>query len=302
MVGKIELQACVRDYHQSNEGFAELDRRTLEKYGTLKPLYIEAGFSGIENFGGNQTVAYSKQRHDPFYFGRKSFKNLGKPTAEKFVVHGLIREESLNGYSACDNDIAKLFFEKIPAIGNSVRIFSGANNFEVVKRQIELAKEQGLHVQVDISIQGMGYNVDKLKEYACLAVDYGADQINYKSHSGSANLEVLKELTQWMDETLPKKIKFGYHTHCTYGNAYKEIETFIGAIDSSRDAIIHTGLGKGLSDGMAQPDPNEIIRMFPDKVVYNKEGMDKVNQATKKLSAELSKSWIGVKDLQTKLL
>jgi pyruvate/oxaloacetate carboxyltransferase len=298
MVGKIELQACPRDYHQSVESFKQLDPRLERQYKNLEKLYIEAGFSGMENFGGNQTVAHTLQNKNFVYEAKKSFEDIGSPKPEGFIVHGLVRESSLNGYSPNDDEIADKFFKKVASMGNSVRIFSGANDFEALKRQIRLAKKYKLHVQVDISIQNIEYNKDRLMEFSCQCVDEGVDQLNYKSHSGNSNMKVLAELTEQMDEILPKKIKLGFHTHCTYGNAYNEIQTFVDAIGSDRGVVIHTGPGKDMCDGFAQPDPNKIIEMFPDKVVYNSDGLEKLNEATVKLNRQLTAVGLGNKDLK----
>jgi pyruvate/oxaloacetate carboxyltransferase len=276
MVGKIFLHATPRDTWQSDYAFAV----PTEQMDDLIPLIKAAGFSGYEQNGGNRTVAEGKVGKSAFKRGAEQFAIAGNPKSDEFEVDGLIRELSINRYGPVPDDLADLFFKEYAKIGNSVRIFSGANDFDAIKRQIEIAKKYGLKTQVDYCLSQThvegSYDVNKAEEFFKKCVDYGADQVNFKIHSGNADLEKLEQITKKVDEILPQKIKFGIHTHSLYENAEKEIATFVNAISSNRNCVVHVGPGEALSNKFGQPGPRKVIELFPNKTVYNEAGLQEL--------------------------
>ncbi len=235
----------------------------------------ECGFDALEVWGGGTFEAALKFWDENPWVRLKTIKKNIKKTPLQMIVRG----RNLVGYHTYSNEIIEAFLQKSFDFGiTRIRIFDPLNDIENIKFLIKIAKESNIDTQgVICYTMAPNYDLEFFATYANQLKSEGVNAITIKDPAGILTPKIGVELVKTLQQET--KLPINLHSHATNGivnlTYYDLIQNKINGIDCS------LGL---LSFPSAQPSIENILKMFEGEEERFDVNVDKIYQASKKLS------------------
>jgi len=250
-------------------------RMTTDEILEVAPLINKAGFYAAEVWGGATFDAPLR------YLGENPWERLDaiRDAMPDIRLQMLLRGQNLVGYRHYADDVVELFIKLVKKHGmDIVRIFDALNDVRNMKKSIEVALEEGLHVQIALSytispVHTVEYYIDLAKEVKKL----GVHSIAIKDMAGILLPERGKELAHAIKNATGLPVEL--HTHSTAGVGPTLL--YEAVLHSAVD-IVDTGISP-LAMGTAQPSIQTLYYMLKDAGVEIELNMDAISQASEKI-------------------
>ncbi len=248
-------------------------RMTTEEIMEVAPILDEVGFYSMEVWGGATFDAPLR------YLGENPWDRLDaiRKALKNTKIQMLLRGQNLVGYRHYADDVVELFVKTVKKHGmDIVRIFDALNDVRNMKKSIEVAKGEGMHVQIALSytvspVHTVDYYVSLAKDVRKL----GADSIAIKDMAGILLPKRGIQLAEAIKDATGLPVEL--HTHSTGGVGPTLIYE---AIVSHSVDIVDTGISP-LAMGTAQPSIQTLYYMLKDAGVDLDINIDVVHEASK---------------------
>ena len=239
-------ETALRDAHQS---LLATRMRTRDMVPIAEEI-DKIGFFAVEAWGGatfDTCIRFLNE--DPWH----RLRSL-KEKITKTPIQMLIRGQNLVGYKHYPDDIVEKFVEKSYENGVDVfRVFDALNDVRNMQKVIQVAKDQGAHVQGTISYTTSP--VHTLDDFVELAKELEAlecDSVAIKDMAGLISPKDVYELVSRLKEETDLLVNL--HCHCTSG--FAPISYYV-ACEAGVD-ILDTAISP-LSWGTSQPPTESIV-------------------------------------------
>ena len=240
------IETAFRDAHQS---LLATRMRTRDMLPIAEKM-DSVGFFSLESWGGatfDTCIRYLNE--DPW----ERLVQL-KEVVKKTPLQMLLRGQNLVGYKHYPDDVVRSFVEKSYENGIDVfRIFDALNDIRNMELSIQVAKEQGAHVQGTISYTTSPFHtLDKYVQFAKELEAVGCDSVTIKDMAGLISPHDTFELVKTLKEETDLLI--GLHCHCTSGMTPM---SYYAACQAGVD-LLDTAISP-LSWGASQPPTESIV-------------------------------------------
>jgi len=240
------IETAFRDAHQS---LLATRMRTRDMLPIAEKM-DSVGFFSLESWGGatfDTCIRYLNE--DPW----ERLVQL-KEVVKKTPLQMLLRGQNLVGYKHYPDDVVRSFVEKSYENGIDVfRIFDALNDIRNMELSIQVAKEQGAHVQGTISYTTSPFHtLDKYVQFAKELEAIGCDSVTIKDMAGLISPHDTFELVKTLKEETDLLI--GLHCHCTSGMTPM---SYYAACQAGVD-LLDTAISP-LSWGASQPPTESIV-------------------------------------------
>ncbi len=237
---------ALRDGHQS----LAATRMTTEQMLPVAPLLDEAGFAGLETWGG-ATIDSSLR-----FLGENPFDRLRtlKKVAPKTPQLMLLRGQNIVQYTSFPDDVVEAFVRCTAEAGCDIlRIFDALNDPANLETAIRTTLASGKHARGEICYTTSPvHTVENFVKFGCKLAEMGCNSLAIKDMSGILIPSVAYALvSQLRKET---GLDVSVHCHDTAGLA---VATYIAAIDAGAYAV-ETSVCP-FANGTAQPDTFRMI-------------------------------------------
>jgi len=275
------IETAFRDAHQS---LLATRMRTRDMLPIAEKM-DSVGFFSLESWGGatfDTCIRYLNE--DPW----ERLVQL-KEVVKKTPLQMLLRGQNLVGYKHYPDDVVRSFVEKSYENGIDVfRIFDALNDIRNMELSIQVAKEQGAHVQGTISYTTSPFHtLDKYVQFAKELEAIGCDSVTIKDMAGLISPHDTFELVKTLKEETDLLI--GLHCHCTSGMTPM---SYYAACQAGVD-LLDTAISP-LSWGASQP-PTESIVAALDGTPYSTE-------LDLKILSEIKKYFEGIRKKYSSLI
>lgn len=245
------VETALRDAHQS---LLATRMRTRDMLPIVEEL-DKIGFHALESWGGatfDTCIRYLNE--DPW----ERLRSL-KEHAKKTPLQMLLRGQNLVGYKHYPDDIVKKFVEKSYENGIDIfRIFDALNDVRNMQYSIQIAKDQGAHVQGVLSYTTSPYHtLESYVEFAHELEALDCDSIAIKDMAGLITPNDTYQLVKVLKEETDLMVNL--HCHCTSGMTPM---SYYAACQAGVD-ILDTAISP-LAWGASQPPTESIVAALKD--------------------------------------
>ncbi len=239
----------LRDGHQS----LAATRMTTAQMLKVAPLLDQAGFSGLETWGGATIDACLR------FLGENPFDRLRalKQAAPKTPQLMLLRGRNIVQYSAFPDDVVETFVRCAAEAGCDVfRIFDALNDPENLRCAVSAVRAAGRHARGEICYTiSPVHTLEKFLGLGRELAEMGCHSLAIKDMSGVLAPVMAARLVSGLKKAtgLPVTV----HSHDTAGLAGA---AYMAAIDAGADAV-ETSIAP-FANGTAQPDTVRMLAML----------------------------------------
>jgi pyruvate carboxylase subunit B len=239
----------LRDGHQS----LAATRMTTAQMLTVAPLLDQAGFAGLETWGGATIDACLR------FLGENPFDRLRalKQAAPKTPQLMLLRGRNIVQYSAFPDDVVETFVRCTADAGCDVfRIFDALNDPENLRCAVSAVRAAGAHARGEICYTiSPVHTLEKFLSFGSELAGMGCQSLAIKDMSGVLAPVMAARLVSGLRSAtgLPVTV----HSHDTAGLAGA---TYMAAIDAGAHAV-ETSIAP-FANGTAQPDTVRMLAML----------------------------------------
>ncbi|MCS7009134.1 MAG: pyruvate carboxylase subunit B, partial [Chthoniobacterales bacterium] len=269
----------LRDGHQS----LAATRMTTEQMLPVAPLLDEAGFSGLETWGGATIDSCLR------FLGENPFDRLRKlkEVAPKTPHLMLLRGQNIVQYTSFPDDVVEAFVRCTAEAGCDIfRIFDALNDPENLRTAIAAVRACGKHARGEICYTTSPvHTLERFVEFGCKLAEMGCHSLAIKDMSGIITpymaASLVRELTK--QTGLPVTL----HSHDTAGLA---AASYIAATDAGALAV-ETSIAP-FANGTAQPDTVRMLALLEGNprrpTHFNLDLLQQIREKLEKVYAELS--------------
>jgi oxaloacetate decarboxylase alpha subunit/pyruvate carboxylase subunit B len=270
---------ALRDGHQS----LAATRMRTEQMLPIAPLLDEAGFAGLETWGGATIDSCLR------FLGENPFDRLRtlKSIAPKTPQLMLLRGQNIVQYTSFPDDVVEAFVRCTAEAGCDIfRCFDALNDPANLRTAVAAVLAAGKHARGEICYTTSPvHTLERFVAFGCQLADMGCQSLAIKDMSGILTPHRAAELvSQLTKETgLPVTV----HSHDTAGLAGA---AYLAAIDAGAVAV-ETSIAP-FANGTAQPDTVRMLALLegnprrPDH--FNPDLLQEIRLALEKVYAELS--------------
>jgi oxaloacetate decarboxylase alpha subunit/pyruvate carboxylase subunit B len=239
----------LRDGHQS----LAATRMSTAQMLTVAPLLDQAGFAGLETWGGATIDACLR------FLGENPFDRLRalKQAAPNTPQLMLLRGRNIVQYSAFPDDIVETFVRCAASAGCDVfRIFDALNDPDNLRCAVQAVRAAGRHARGEICYTiSPAHTLEKFLSFGRELAAMGCHSLAIKDMSGVLAPVMAAKMVSGLkaESGLPVTV----HSHDTAGLAGA---TYLAAIDAGADAV-ETSIAP-FANGTAQPDTVRMLAML----------------------------------------
>lgn len=270
---------ALRDGHQS----LAATRMTTEQMLPVAPLLDEAGFAGLETWGGATIDSCLR------FLGENPFERLRalKKAAPKTPHLMLLRGQNIVQYTSFPDDVVAAFVRCTAAAGCDIlRIFDALNDPANLRTAISTAIASGAHARGEICYTiSPVHTVEAFLRFGCQLKEMGCHSLAIKDMSGI--------LTPHMAYTLVKGLiketglEVTVHCHDTGGLAGS---AYLAAIEAGA-AAVEVSIAP-FANGTAQPDTIRMLALLEGHercpTHFNRDLLHEIRLKLEKVYAELA--------------
>jgi pyruvate carboxylase subunit B len=270
---------ALRDGHQS----LAATRMTTEQMLPVAPLLDEAGFAGLETWGGATIDSCLR------FLGENPFDRLRalKEAAPKTPQLMLLRGQNIVQYTSFPDDVVEAFVRCTAEAGCDVlRIFDALNDPANLQTAIRTTLECGKQARGEICYTiSPVHTVEKFVEFGCQLADMGCQSLAIKDMSGILTPHMAHELVKQI--TKETGVPVTVHSHDTAGLA---ASAYLAAVEAGALAV-ETSVAP-FANGTAQPDTVRMLSLLegnarrPDH--FNVDLLQEIRHLLEGVYAELS--------------
>lgn len=220
---------------------------------TVAPLLDQAGFAGLETWGGATIDACLR------FLGENPFDRLRalKKAAPNTPQLMLLRGRNIVQYSAFPDDVVETFVRCTASAGCDVfRIFDALNDPDNLRCAVQAVRAVGRHARGEICYTiSPAHTLEKFLSFGRELAAMGCHSLAIKDMSGVLAPVMAARLVSGLkaESGLPVTV----HSHDTAGLAGA---TYLAAIDAGADAV-ETSIVP-FANGTAQPDTARMLAML----------------------------------------
>lgn len=256
---------------------------TTEQMLPIAPLLDEAGFAGLETWGGATIDACLR------FLGENPFDRLRKlkEIAPKTPHLMLLRGQNIVQYTSFPDDVVEAFVRCTAQAGCDIfRIFDALNDPENLRTAIAAVRACGKHARGEICYTTSPvHTLERFVEFGCKLAEMGCHSLAIKDMSGIITPHMaaclVRELTK--QTGLPVTL----HSHDTAGLA---ASSYIAATEAGALAV-ETSIAP-FANGTAQPDTVRMLALLEGNPRrpnhFNFELLQQIREKLEKVYAELS--------------
>lgn len=237
---------ALRDGHQS----LAATRMTTEQMLPVAPLLDEAGFAGLETWGGATIDSCLR------FLGENPFDRLRalKKVAPKTPQLMLLRGQNIVQYTSFPDDVVEAFVRCTGEAGCDIlRIFDALNDPANLQTAIRTTIASGKHARGEICYTTSPvHTVENFVKFGCTLAEMGCHSLAIKDMSGILIPSVAYQLVS----QLRKQTGLDVSVHC-HDTAGLAVATYLAAIDAGAYAV-ETSICP-FANGTAQPDTLRMI-------------------------------------------
>ena len=242
---------ALRDGHQS----LAATRMTTAQMLPVAPLLDQAGFAGLETWGGATIDSCLR------FLGENPFDRLRalKQAAPRTPQLMLLRGQNIVQYTAFPDDVVEAFIRCTSDAGCDVfRIFDALNDADNLRTAVRCVIDSGRHARGEICYTiSPAHTLEKFLAFGRELAEMGCHSLAIKDMSGILAPVVAAKLVRGLTEAtgLPVTI----HSHDTAGLA---AATYMAAIDAGAYAV-ETSIAP-FANGTGQPDTARMLALLED--------------------------------------
>ncbi|MFQ3671686.1 MAG: pyruvate carboxylase subunit B, partial [Verrucomicrobiia bacterium] len=240
------INTVLRDGHQS----LAATRMTTAQMLPIAPLLDQAGFAGLETWGGATIDACLR------FLGENPFDRLRalKQAAPQTPHLMLLRGQNIVQYTSFPDDVVQTFVRCTADAGCDIlRIFDALNDPANLQTAIAATRAAGKHARGEICYTTSPvHTIEHFVKFGCTLADLGCHSLAIKDMSGILVPGVAYQLVRQLRQET--KLDVAVHCHDTAGLA---VATYLAAVEAGATAI-ETSICP-FANGTAQPDTLRML-------------------------------------------
>lgn len=240
------INTALRDGHQS----LAATRMTTQQMLPIAPLLDEAGFAGLETWGGATIDSCLR------FLGENPFDRLRelKKVAPKTPQLMLLRGQNIVQYTSFPDDVVEAFVRCTAEAGCDIlRIFDALNDPANLQTAIRTTLAAGKHARGEICYTTSPvHTVEHFVKFGCQLADMGCNSLAIKDMSGILVPSVAARLVAALRKETGLEVSV--HCHDTAGLA---VPSYLAAIDAGAYAVENSICP--FANGTAQPDTMRML-------------------------------------------
>ncbi|GAB4241765.1 MAG: sodium-extruding oxaloacetate decarboxylase subunit alpha [Candidatus Methylacidiphilales bacterium] len=240
------VNTALRDGHQS----LAATRMTTAQMLPIAPLLDQAGFAGLETWGGATIDACLR------FLGENPFDRLRaiKQAAPKTPHLMLLRGQNIVQYTSFPDDVVEAFVRCTAEAGCDIlRIFDALNDPANLRTAIEATRRAGKHARGEICYTTSPvHTVEHFVEFGCTLAEMGCHSLAIKDMSGILVPGVAYRLVR----ELRKQTNLDVAVHC-HDTAGLAVASYLAAVEAGATTI-ETSIYP-FANGTAQPDTLRML-------------------------------------------
>ncbi len=221
----------------------------------IAEMLDKVGFFSLEVWGGATFDACLRFLNEDPWGRLRDLKEKIRNTRLQMVLRG----QNLVGYRHYPDDVVQEFIRLAVKNGiDVIRIFDALNDVRNMQLAIEVAKEQGAHVQGAICYTTGSANItEEFVAMAEILESLGCDSICIDDMAGLISPSATSELGKALKRRV--SVPIALHSHCSSGMAYMSYH----AAALARVDILDTAFS-ALSGGTSLPPTEGVVAAFKD--------------------------------------